>query len=159
MEHLLARLTSKQWRHDLNPHSYRIFSQNTNPSTLFPIYNSLMLSYCIWKGKYTLPMTLAGPSKSLSNLLFHSHLSLIPHPLTFVLCFTLTELLTSQIYHFTHLSLCFCPYNAFHLLPGKLLFIPQGPAQILYAACKAFQNSLGRVRSLVLCAPWYIFLL
>lgn len=89
---------SKWWSHDLNP-LYRIFFQDTNLSKLFPIYSSLMTSYCVWKRKYKLSVTLKGPSKSLSNLLFHSHLSLIPHPLTCVLCFTLTKLCISQIYN------------------------------------------------------------
>lgn len=82
------------------------------------------------------------------------------HPLTCVLCFTPTELLISQINHnhFTHEPL-FPSLECFHLPPGKLLFIPQGPAQMLNTLCKAFQISLGGLWLSTLFFSVYIFAL
>lgn len=65
---------------------------------------------------------------------------------------------TNISYHLTHEPL-FPSLECFHLPPGKLLFIPQGPAQMLYTLCKAFQIFLDSLWLGTLFFSVYIFAL
>ena len=96
------------------------FLQNIFLSILFPIYNFLVISYCIWKRKCNPSATLEGLSKSLSIQHFHAHLSSLPHPLTCPLFYSDRAAYFTNISHcFIPLSLCFYSYSAFHLPPGN----------------------------------------
>lgn len=152
---LLTELTVSDGATILNPHCYRIF-----------VWIDSFLSIILWwflttydKKSTNSSAALEGPSKSLS--IYFSILIFLSssHPLTFVLSLWQSCLFHKYIILFLTSEPLFLFLQCFPFPPGKLLFIPQGPVQILYTACRAFQISLGRVRGLTLCAPWYIFLL
>lgn len=144
--------SASQWQsHNLNLNSYRITflkyqSIKSLPCLQFPDHFLVHMKKKVqtqqhWK-------TLPNFCPVYFSILFFLYSPIPSH----VLYFTLAELFISQIYHTIspYLSLCFCLQSAFHLPPGKLLFIPQGPVQMLCTLCKAFQIFLGRVSGLVL---------
>ena len=100
------------------------------------------------------------PSKSLSSLLSHSYISLLLSSSNMCPVFhsNRAAYFTNISYHFTHEPL-FPSLECFHLPSGKLLFIPQGPVQMLYTLCKAFQISLGGLWLGTLFFSVYIFAL
>ena len=98
--------------------------------------------------------------RSLSSLPSHSYL---PPLLSFsdmcpVFHSNRAAYFTNISYHLTHEPL-FLSLECFHLPPGKLLFIPQGPAQMLYTLCKAFQIFLDSLWLGTLFFSVYIFAL